>query len=121
MKKKIMAFNQPHDVQIETQDGSSLKEVKDFKYLWHVCRTQRPTLEQERPWHGKLLTSEQHLEVQRNKEHRGETFSGYSGRVSYFIDSETWTVTNKIVKSFDGCFTRMLRKALDVNWNTNLP
>ena len=29
-----MAFNQPHDVQFKTQDGSNLKKkVKDFKYL----------------------------------------------------------------------------------------
>ena len=32
-KTQFMAFNQPHDVQIKTQDGSNLKEVKDFKYL----------------------------------------------------------------------------------------
>ena len=28
-----MAFNQPHDVHIKSQDGSNLKEFKDFKYL----------------------------------------------------------------------------------------
>ena len=32
-KTQFLAFNQPHDVQIKTQDGSILKEVKDFKYL----------------------------------------------------------------------------------------
>ena len=32
-KTQFMAFNQPHDVQIKTQDGSNLKEVNDFKYL----------------------------------------------------------------------------------------
>ena len=30
-KTLFMAFNQPHAVQIKTQDGSNLKEVKDFK------------------------------------------------------------------------------------------
>ena len=28
-----MAFNQPCDVQIKTQDGSNLKEIKDFTYF----------------------------------------------------------------------------------------
>ena len=28
---QFMAFNQPHDVQIKTQDGSNLKEVKRFQ------------------------------------------------------------------------------------------
>ena len=32
-KTQFMAFNQPHDVQIKTQDGSNLKELKNFKYL----------------------------------------------------------------------------------------
>ena len=32
-KPQFMAFNQPHDVQIKTQDGSNLKKVKDFIYL----------------------------------------------------------------------------------------
>ena len=34
--------------------------------------------------------------------------------------SETWTVTNKIGKSLDGCYTRMLRKALDVSWKDHI-
>ena len=34
--------------------------------------------------------------------------------------SETWTVTNKIAKSLDGCYTRMLRKALDVSWKDHI-
>ena len=34
--------------------------------------------------------------------------------------SETWTVTNKIGKSLDGCCTRMLRKALDVSWKDHI-
>ena len=32
-KTQLMAFNQPHDVQIKTQDGNKLNEVKDIKYL----------------------------------------------------------------------------------------
>ena len=34
--------------------------------------------------------------------------------------SETWTVTNKIGKSLDGCYTRMLRRALDVSWKDHI-
>ena len=35
-KTQFMAFNQPHDVQIKTQDGSNLNEVKDFKLSWGI-------------------------------------------------------------------------------------
>ena len=34
--------------------------------------------------------------------------------------SETWTVTDKIGKSLDGCYTRMLGKALDVSWKDHI-
>ena len=30
--------------------------------------------------------------------------------------SETWTVTKKIGKALDGCYTRLLRAALDFSW-----
>ena len=32
-KIQFMTFKQPHCMQIKPQDGSNLKEVKDFKYL----------------------------------------------------------------------------------------
>ena len=34
--------------------------------------------------------------------------------------SETWTITNRTGKSLDGCYTRMLRKALDVSWKAHM-
>ena len=32
-KTQFMTFNQPHEVQMKTQDGSCLEEVKNFKKL----------------------------------------------------------------------------------------
>ena len=34
--------------------------------------------------------------------------------------SETWTVTKKIGKALDGCYTRMLRAALDISWKSHI-
>ena len=34
--------------------------------------------------------------------------------------SEIWTVTNKIDKSLDGCYTRILRRALNVSWKDHI-
>ena len=34
--------------------------------------------------------------------------------------SETWTLTNRLTKSIDGCYTRMLRMALGVTWKHKL-
>ena len=30
--------------------------------------------------------------------------------------SETWTVTKEISKKIDGCYSRMLRMALNIDW-----
>ena len=31
--------------------------------------------------------------------------------------SDTWTLTVKLIKQLDGCYTRMLRTALNIHWN----
>ena len=37
-----------------------------------------------------------------------------------FYGSETWTVTTKLEKSVNGCYTRMLRTALNVQWKQHM-
>ena len=34
--------------------------------------------------------------------------------------SETWTISNTLAKRIDGCFTRMLRMALNISWKAHL-
>ena len=34
--------------------------------------------------------------------------------------AETWTLTERLEKQLDGCYTRMLRMALNVNWKQHL-
>ena len=34
--------------------------------------------------------------------------------------SDTWTVTKKISKALDGCYTRMLRATLDISWKSHI-
>ena len=34
--------------------------------------------------------------------------------------SETWTMTKRLNKMVDGCYTRMLRMALNVSWKQRL-
>ena len=34
--------------------------------------------------------------------------------------SEAWTLTKKLTKQLDGCYTRMLRMALKVSWKSHL-
>ena len=39
----------------------------------------------------------------------------------YYIGSETWTITQTMKKQLDGCYTRMLRVALNVSWKQHIP
>ena len=34
---------------------------------------------------------------------------------------EAWTVTPKLEKSLNGCYTRMLRTVLNINWRQHIP
>ena len=34
--------------------------------------------------------------------------------------SESWTLTKKLNKSLDGCYTRMLRKVLNISWKRHM-
>ena len=35
--------------------------------------------------------------------------------------AETWTITQTMKKQLDGCYTRMLRMALNVSWKLHIP
>ena len=35
--------------------------------------------------------------------------------------AETWTITQTMKKQLDGCYTRMLRMALNVSWKQHIP
>ena len=37
----------------------------------------------------------------------------------FLYGSETWTVTEQMRKKIDGCYTRMLRMAFDVHWQSH--
>ena len=114
-KTQFMAFNQLHDIHIQTQDGTFLKEVQDFKYLgawvqntendikirkamaWRACNKLNNIWSSKLPWNIKRQLFQATVES------------------VLLYGSETWNITNRTGKSLDGCYTRMLRKALDVS------
>ncbi len=38
-----------------------------------------------------------------------------------FYNSTTWTLTETLEKSINGCYSRLLRYALDINWKDHVP
>ena len=119
-KTQFMAFNQPHDVQIKTQDGSNLKEVKDFKYFGAWMQSTEADIRTRKALAWKACNNLNNIwRSNLTKNIKVKLFQATVESVLLY-GSETWTLTNKIGKSLDGCYTRMLRKALDVSWKDHI-
>ena len=119
-KTQFMAFNQPTCVEIKTVEGSPLEEVNDFKYLgsWVKSTEQDIKVKKALTWKAcnKLTkiwnsTLSRHLKIR--------LFQATVESVLLY-GCETWTINKKIRKSLDGCYTRMLRSALNVSWKTHM-
>ena len=119
-KTQFMTFNQPHDVQIKTQDGSDLKEVKDFKYLGAWMQSTEADIRTRKALAWKACNNLNNIwRSNLTKNIKVKLFQATVESVLLY-GSETWTFTNKIGKPLDGCYTRMLRKALDVSWKDHI-
>ena len=122
LKTEYPAWNQDpdRDAFLSTNDGKMLKQVNDFKYLgcrmessekdinvrkalaWVACNKLRKV------WKSQL-----------NEKIKRRLFLSTVESVLLF-GSETWTLTEKLKKQLDGCYTRLLRMALNVNWREHV-
>ena len=122
-KTKFMAFNQQTVTKIQTQEPSLLEEVQDFKYLgawvksteqdvktrkamtWKACNNR------SKIWKSNLCYLSKNIKI--------KLFQATVESVLLY-GSEIWTVTKKIGKALDGCYTRMFRAALDISWKLHI-
>ncbi|XP_072028360.1 uncharacterized protein [Amphiura filiformis] len=112
-KTKCMVFNQQTEVDVRTADGTSLEVVKDFKYLgaWIKSCEQDIKTRKALAWRAcNKLTKiwKSHLP----RQIKVKLFQATVESILLY-GSETWTVTTKIRKLLDGCYTRLLRSALE--------
>ena len=115
-----MVYNQPTCVEIHMVDGSCLEEVKDFKYLgsWVQSTEQDIKVRKAMAWKAcSKLTKIWKSTLSRNL--KIKLFHATVESVLLY-GCDTWTITTKIRKALDGCYTRMLRSALNVNWKTHM-
>jgi hypothetical protein len=120
-KTKFMSFNIPQPVKILTNNGSELEEINDFKYLgawvqssekdlktrkaaaWRACNRMQNI------WRSKSLT----------RQLKERTFMATVESVLLY-GCETWTLTPKLEKQLNGCYTRMLRTIFNINWRQHV-
>ena len=119
-KTKFMAFNHQTVTKIQTQEPSLLKEVQDLKYLgaWVKSTEQDVKTRKAMAWKACNNLSK----IRKSNLCKNIKIKLFQATVESVLlyGSETWTVTKKIGKALDGCYTRMLRAALDISWKSHI-
>ena len=116
-KTKVMAYNHSDNVRIMTTDGTQLEVVEDFKYLGSWIDNSEKDLKARKAeaWRAcnkltKIWKSDLTREIK---------ISLFCSTVESVLlyGSDTWTLSEKLTKQLDGCYTRMLRTVLNIHWN----
>ena len=119
-KTKYIAKN-CDSTDICSSEGKVLEEVDDFLYLgsWVGDSNKDFTVRKAKAWKalnqmGKIWKSSMRREI------KVRLFRATVEAI-LFYGSETWTVTKSLAKKIDGCFSRMLRAALNIHWQEKIP
>ena len=119
-KTEAMPHNHDTPVVIKTRAGNTIKEVDNFKYLGAWAKSS------EKDFHVRkaLAWSACHdlRKIWNSPLSRKMKVSLFCATVEYVLTygSETWTLTKALQKQLDGCYTRMLRMALNISWKLKL-
>ena len=115
-----MSFNHREIITIKTNDEIQLENVPDFKYLGALmvstekdvkarkAATWRACSKLGRIWKSSLP-----------RQFKQRLFAATVESVLLY-GCEAWTVTTKLAKELDGCYTRLLRTAFNVHWSQHM-
>ena len=117
-KTKAMLYKEAPSP-IKTLDGSDLEIVHDFKYLgaWIASSEHDFTIRKAQAW--KACNSME--KIWKSKLPRALKIKLFTTTVESVLTygAETWTLTSKMRKALDGCYTRLLRKVLNIPWQSH--
>jgi len=119
-KTKFMAINIPcENGALTTSSGKDLEKVKDFKYLgaWIATTEHDFIVRKAKAW----AACHKMKKVWKSDLRKDLKIRLFQATVESILlyGSETWTMTKALVKKIDGCYTRMLRMVLNVNWSSH--
>ena len=119
-KTKAIYYNQDSDVKLITIDQLSLETVQDFKYLGsYIDNTDKEiNVRKAQTWQAcnKLM------KIWKSKIDNNTKIRLFLTAIEPVLlyGSETWTLTNTMEKRIDGCYTRLLRTALNIHWSQHI-
>jgi hypothetical protein len=119
-KTKYMSFNQDHATEIKTNDDTSLDKVTDFKYLgaWMESTEKDIKTRKAAAWRACNQLSKIWKSSLQSK-FKMRLFSATVESVLLY-GCEAWTVTPKLEKQLNGCYTRLLRTVHNVHWSKHM-
>ena len=119
-KTKFMSFNQDQQVKISTNNGTTLDEVKDFKYLgaWMASTEHDVKTRKAAAWRACNSLSK----IWKSALPKNFKLRVFSATVESVLTygCEAWTITPKLSKELDGCYTRMLREVYNIHWKQHI-
>lgn len=118
-KTKYLSINLTIDEQqevLKASNGSAIEKVEDFVYLgsWIASTEHDFFVRKAKAW----ASCHQMKNVWTSSLRRELKIRLFVATVESILlyGTETWTITKSLAKRIDGCYTRMLRMALNINW-----
>ena len=119
-KTEIQAFNQERPVEVKAKTGETLKAVENFKYLgaWTESTSADISVRKALAWSAchrlrKVWSSKLRRKI------KERLFLATVESVLLY-GSEAWTLTSTMEKQLNGCYTRMLRMALNISYKDHM-
>ena len=116
-KTKFMTLNMTEEASsLDSSSGNQLEKVTDFVYLgaWIATTERDLRVRKAKAW----AACHKLKKMWKSDLRRGLKIRLFVATLESILlyGSETWTLTESLKKRIDGCYTRMLRMALDVDW-----
>ena len=103
-----------------TSAGEELERVEDFKYLGSYIMSTKQDIKVRKAKAWKALNGMKKIWTSNiSRPVKLRLFLATVESVLLY-GSETWTLTEALEKSLNGCYTRMLRAVFDVSWRDHM-
>ncbi|MEE8288342.1 MAG: reverse transcriptase domain-containing protein [Nitrosomonadaceae bacterium] len=119
-KTKFITYNQQPLAGITTINGARLESVNDFKYLGSWINSTEKDIKVRKALAWKACNKM--TKIWKSKLKRNLKIRIFQATVESVLlyGCEAWTLTNSLEKGLDGCYTRLLRTALNISWKQHL-
>ncbi|KAJ8347957.1 hypothetical protein SKAU_G00265460 [Synaphobranchus kaupii] len=119
-KTEVIAYNTPDHLPLRTTGDTALREVSDFKYLGSWVNSTEQDLRVRKALAWKALNGM--ASVWKSNLPREAKLHFFDATVEAVLlyGCECWTLKPSLQKSLDGCYTRMLHAALNIDQNAHV-